>query len=92
MIRAEYAIVSCADELITLEDLHGPKSVTNDAERVVADILRWKGGFTKSGSLRRIHYYDSDGRLDELVHDGYRFTGFAPVAQANAIPLQEDVT
>jgi len=84
MRRAEYAILSSTDALIVIRDLDGPLSVTNDAERVVADLLRWKGGFTASGALRRIHYYDTMGCLDELVHDGRRFTGFAPVAREDS--------
>ena len=50
------------------------RSVTNDAEKVVEDLF-------SSGRLRpgqRLLYYDSAGRLDEiLIRDG-RFAGFAP--------------
>lgn len=50
------------------------RSVTNDAENVVADLLR--SGFLPAG--RRLFYYDSQGQLDEmLIRDG-KFAGFAP--------------
>lgn len=50
------------------------KTVTNDAENVVADLVN-------DGKLlpgMRLYYYDSEGQLDEIkVKDG-RFAGFAP--------------
>ena len=49
-------------------------SVTNDAEGVVERLLasrRLQPGI-------RLFYYDSEGVLDELRHDGTRFIGFAP--------------
>lgn len=56
------------------------RSVTNDAEKVVADLVA-------SGDLppgRRLFYYDSEGQLDELlVRDG-KFAGFRPGPRATA--------
>lgn len=56
------------------------RSVTNDAEKVVADLVA-------SGDLppgRRLFYYDSEGQLDEiLVRDG-KFAGFLPGPRAAA--------
>lgn len=59
---------------LTITDVGGPgsTSVTNDAEAVVAHLLA-------TGSLRagkRLFYYDSTGWLDEITHDGAKFTGF----------------
>ncbi len=51
------------------------KSVTNDAENVVQQILNLYGN-------RRIMYCDSDNRWDELLHDGNKFTGFGPGIEA----------
>lgn len=48
------------------------KTVTNDAEWVVARLLDC--GWLKPHM--RLFYYDSEGTLDELRHDGRRFTGF----------------
>jgi hypothetical protein len=52
----------------------GRLSVTNDAERVVLD-LTCEGKLT---SQRRLFYYDSCGDLDELLHVGHVFVGYAP--------------
>jgi len=53
-------------------------SVTNDAENVVRSLVAQ--GHLPEG--RRLLYYDSDGRLDEiLVKDG-QFVGFAPGPEA----------
>lgn len=52
-------------------------SLTNDAENVVKRLL-------DSGRLRkdqRLLYYDSQGDLAELLHDGHKFTGFGPPPQ-----------
>lgn len=48
-------------------------TITNDAEAVVAALHA-------SGILgsKRLYYHDSEGTLDELLHDGEGFlTGFA---------------
>lgn len=50
------------------------RSVTNDAENVVADLVA--NGFLLAG--RRLFYYDSMGQLDELLIKDGRFVGFAP--------------
>lgn len=47
------------------------RSVTNDAERVVAELVARFGN-------RRFFYRDTIGRWDELKHDGRAFVGFAP--------------
>jgi hypothetical protein len=76
MRRAQYLIMpdESNDEQLVIRDLgpwnHFP-TVTNDAENVVADLAGQLNG-------RKLLYYDSNGRLDELlVRDG-RFVGFAP--------------
>jgi hypothetical protein len=50
-------------------------SVTNDAENVVADVLRQYPD-------HRIIYRDTMGQWDELVHFNGKFTGFAPYSKA----------
>lgn len=54
-------------------DTGGP-SITNDAEAVVRFLIA-RGKLTPR---MRLFYYDTDGQLDELLHDGTKFTGFAP--------------
>lgn len=84
MRRANYQIVEddrTCNQLI-IRDL-GPwdqhPSVTNDAEQVVKDLHRQ--GYLPSYTTLR--YYDSEGRLDQLLHDGQgHFTGFAPALKA----------
>lgn len=80
MSRSNYRIEESSDTALVIRDL-GPwnryKTVTNDADNVVAELHA-------SGKLgnRRLFYYDSDGRRDELVHDGNGvFLTFAPGEQ-----------
>lgn len=74
-IRAQYRIEEQTDDKIVIRDVgRDCMSVTNDAEAVVRDLQR-------NGMLdgRRLFYYDTDGQLDELKHDGRgTFRGFAP--------------
>lgn len=75
MRRANYRYEVRADHVM-IEDL-GPwdqhPTVTNDAENVIEDLRR-------QGILgqRRVLYRDSEGRIDELVHQDGRFVGFKP--------------
>lgn len=74
MSHACYAIVRSDATSVTIRD-EGPwdryLTVTNDAEAVVEELLTVYG----LGS-RRLFYYDSDGRLDELVIVAGKFAGF----------------
>ena len=70
--KAAYRVLVVNAHTITIEDLNQGKSVTNDAERVVAELLG------QYGASHRIFYYDTMGNHDELCHDGVRFTHFAP--------------
>jgi hypothetical protein len=54
------------------EQEDGAASVTNDAERVVAEVVRIHGN-------NPIVYRDSDGRWDGLLHEDGEFTGFQPM-------------
>lgn len=75
--RARYELVkaeSDADRLV-IRDV-GPwedhPTVTNDAVRVVSELAaNLVGG-------RRLFYYDTDGRLDEILITDGRFAGFTP--------------
>lgn len=82
MNTAEYEIVEDPVDPRTLQvsgplvirDLNAGRSVTNDAERVVREL--WEQG--RLFNERRLFYYDSEGSLDELVHDEGTFVRFAP--------------
>jgi hypothetical protein len=81
-IHAQYSIVAETNDSITIKDIghkYNCPTVTNDAQWVVRDMyLRRSLGIPIRPA--RLFYYDSEGRLDELLHDGYgNFTGFAPV-------------
>lgn len=70
-------------ECLVIRDMNaGDVSVTNDAEAVVADLVR-AGALPMLGDRRRrLMYYDSDNNLDELrVSLAGRFVGFAPGPQ-----------
>jgi len=57
------------DYVYIIDDGHeNNMTVTNDAERVVAKITadHWLMGYLH----QRIFYQDTDGQIDELVHDG----------------------
>lgn len=72
--RARWSFVLEGDDFVLLEDLGGATSVTNDAEAVVAELAR---RCPLAG--RRVLYRDSEGRWDELLVEGGRFKGFAPI-------------
>lgn len=86
MNRSSYRIVEdIPGQPLVIEDVgrhdHQP-TVTNDAENVVWD-LHEKGRLPKG---RRLLYYDSEGRLDELLHEDGQFSGFAPGPRQEAAP------
>ncbi len=71
-LAAQYRIVRVTDDFVWVEDVGTScRSVTNDAEAVVAELAAQYGE-------RRIIYKDSMGEWDELKHNGATFTGFAP--------------
>lgn len=71
---------SLPDTAIVLRDVGHDKgfmSVTNAVEEVTASVLRIARQLNEPPDAR-IFYYDSDGRLDEICHDGRKFLGFKP--------------
>ena len=73
--RSHYSIHAItADSVAIIDRNDGAKSVTNDAEEVVKDLI------ADYGRGRRFFYRDSAGDWAELKHDGYQFTGFAPLS------------
>ncbi len=73
MPRALYQIVYFNDRYIHILDAGGGRrmTITNDAEAVVAEVASLYPG-------RRIFYTDTDGQIDELLHNAGKFAGFAP--------------
>lgn len=72
-MRSIFSIVKIHPEKVILRDEFNNSmstmTVTNDAEAVVEYIL-------KLYPHKRIFYYDTEGMLDELMHDGEQFRGF----------------
>ncbi|AGH16008.1 hypothetical protein DVVG_00022 [Dunaliella viridis virus SI2] len=68
--RADFEIVAEEAETVFLMDMNrGAMSITNDAEAVVAHCHRFFPG-------KRIVYRDTEGRWDEICHNGGMFEGF----------------
>lgn len=78
MSRARYVVVPNESdrECLVIADVGhiNGVSITNDAEWVVEHLF--KEGLLHEG--RRLFYYDSDGRKDEIVVRNGKFSGFAP--------------
>jgi hypothetical protein len=79
MKPASYTVESETPEQLVIRDM-GPwtrhATVTNDAENVVASLFRL--GILKDE--QRLLYFDSEGVLGELEHQGGYFTGFKSVS------------
>jgi hypothetical protein len=76
--RAKYS-VELRDGILVLVDANaGDRSITNDAEAVIADLAQqYDLAFTNYAVI----YRDTDGIWDELVHADGRFAGFQPLRQ-----------
>ena len=69
-----FEVVRVERDAVTIRDLNRGKSVTNDAERVVAQLR----AFELLTPGRRLFYYDSMGDLDEIVWNECGVVGFKP--------------
>jgi hypothetical protein len=73
-LPARYQVIDQTNWDVTIMDL-GPwtihLTVTNDAERVVEELMPLLAG-------RKLYYIDSEGDMDELVIKDGKFAGFAP--------------
>lgn len=65
-------------EMILIEDTGEGMSITNDAENVVQEV---HGEVGLSG--RVLMYRDTEGRIDQLLHQDNRFTMFKLVDDEN---------
>ncbi|RPH64271.1 MAG: hypothetical protein EHM78_26760 [Myxococcaceae bacterium] len=72
-LAAECLLVGLHADFFGVADANrGRRSITNDAERVVTELLATEQLLPH----QRLLYRDTLGRWEELVHDGRRFTGF----------------
>lgn len=73
VLSSKFELVYFDDTKIIIRDLNVGMSVTNDAENVV----KYLHAHASLGD-RKLYYYDSEGRFDELRHEGPKFIGFWP--------------
>ena len=78
MNPAPYSMTTRA-EFLLLERGGEGRSLTNDAEAVIAQLA---GRGVLEG--RRVLYQDTEGRWDEMRHEAGRFRGFAPLGARTA--------
>jgi len=70
-MRCSFETVKTTEGMLVIRDADGMTSVTNQADQVVRHFNDLGMG------VRRLYYYDTDGKLDELEHDGKgKFLGF----------------
>jgi len=69
-----YEVVDVTKDKIFIIDLDLGKTITNNAEAIVAKLHRYFPN-------RRIIYRDTDRKWDELKHTDGQFTGFAPYTE-----------
>lgn len=75
-MAAAFEVVAADEAVLVIRDMSnvsGGPTITNDAEWVVSSLFY--GGMLKTGM--KLMYYDSDGQLDELLHERGVFKGFA---------------
>jgi hypothetical protein len=73
--RARYSAERIGDDVIALTDLDRGRSITNDAEQVVATLREHLGDLDRF----RIIYRDSEGRWDGIATIRSHFVGFVPL-------------
>ena len=75
-MKATWHIIFRNKNVVLIQDdafVNDTMSVTNDAEAVVEYLIEVSNEVNK-----RIFYIDTDFRIDELGHDGVKFTSFTP--------------
>ena len=72
-LSADFLVIGVHDDFMGIADANqGARSVTNDAECVVAELLSSRQLLPS----QRLLYRDTMGRWDELIQDGNAFTAF----------------
>lgn len=75
-LRSSFNIEEIKENYVLIKDnsnMTETMSVTNDAENVIG-FLYGRGILAN----RRLFYIDTEGRVDELKHNGNHFQSFAP--------------
>ena len=80
MKHCHFEICEVERDHVTIRDI-GPwdrhPTVTNDADFAVETLAAH--GYLKDG--RKLRYYDSEGRLDEIIVENGKFAGFKPLSE-----------
>jgi len=73
--NAEFSVLQITDEYIYIVDdcAKDSKSLTHDVE----NVLSYLTDMYKLGN-KRLFYRDTDGQIDEIVHENGKFIDFAP--------------
>lgn len=77
MVKARFIVEREDTNVMVISDVGiNSTSITNDAEAVVLDL------HNKGLGNRKLLYYDSEGNLGALLHDGHgKFTGFGIIVE-----------
>ncbi|WP_304526869.1 hypothetical protein [Halomonas sp. I5-271120] len=84
-MQAHFELALETDTFVLILDADGPKSITNDAGRVVPRVEAMVGGLGR----RKLYYRDSDGRFDQLQTSNGRYTSIAPCSPHQQSILSE---
>lgn len=87
--EAAFEVIEVTPERVVIMDLMTGASVTNDAERVIDDLLYQYGNVPE----RRYFYRDTQGVFDELLIESGGFSGFrscTPNMRAELAQLVEE--
>ena len=84
MNRSFYRILKTGGRSVVIRDEGGKDdmSVTSDAERVVEELFL--NGHLKEGV--QLYYRHFDGRMDQILHSGGVFVGFAQGPEDGKVP------
>jgi hypothetical protein len=79
MSEANFEIVDymTTTDVLVIRDLDNSRTITNDAKNVVEKLAAQ--GLLPDG--RRLFYFDTMGRLDEIVVEHGQFKCFSPLPQ-----------
>lgn len=75
MKTPNFTIVSKDAAQITLQDI-GPWDVYPTITQNPEAVIEWLFYMGELPSGREVYYWDTEGRRDQITHDGRSFTGF----------------
>jgi len=85
--KAEFEVIHDQDKIVILQDLDGPKSITNDIDSVYSRVCSLDRAHNK-----RIFYFDSYGDSAEILPYGMGTIDINPLPYKTIEELREYVT